>query len=116
MKTKKAWAQEDAYLRSACRQEIPLDEICAELHRSAQNVRYRLTYLGLADRLILGDSCYQETEQAHLGLPWYPEEDEKLTALYQDGRKPNAMAAAMKRSVNSIMCRLEKLGADRKPL
>lgn len=30
--SKKAWAQEeDAYLRNACRQEIPLDEICREL-------------------------------------------------------------------------------------
>ena len=108
---KKVWAQEeDAYLRNACQQEIPLDEICRELHRSAQNVRYRLIYLGLANRSILGDSRYPETEHAHLGLPWYPEEDEKLTALYQEGRKPSAMAAAMKRSVKSILCRLEKPG------
>ena len=102
--------EEDAYLRNACQQEIPLDEICRELHRSAQNVRYRLIYLGLANRSILGDSRYPETEHAHLGLPWYPEEDEKLTAMYQEGRKPSAMAAAMKRSVKSILCRLEKPG------
>ena len=83
------WAQEeDAYLRNACQQEIPLDEICRELHRSAQNVWYRLIYLGLADRSILGDSRYPETEHAYQGLPWYPEEDEKLTALYQDGANP----------------------------
>ena len=109
--SKKAWGQEeDAYLRNACQQEIPLDEVCGELHRSAQNVRYRLIYLGLADRSILGGSRYSEMGHAHQGMPWYPEEDKKLMALYQEGRKPSAMAAAMKRSVNSIMCRLEKLG------
>lgn len=53
---------------------------------------------------------WAQEEDAYLGLPWYPEENEKLTALYRDGRKPNAMAAAMKRSVNGIMCRLEKPG------
>ena len=109
--SKKAWAQEeDAYLRNACRQEIPLDEICRELGRSASSVRYRLNYLELADRSILGGSLYPETGHAHQGLPWYPEEDEKLTALYRGGHKPKAMSAAMKRSVNSVMCRLEKLG------
>lgn len=68
------------------------------------NGRHRLIYPGLADRLTLGDGRYPETEYVHLGLPRYPEEDEKLTAMYQEGRKPSVMAAAMKRSVNSIMC------------
>lgn len=109
--SKKPWTQEeDVYLRNACQQEIPLEEICAELRRSGQSVRYRLIYLGLADRSILGDSRYPETGHDHQGLPWYPEEDERLTALYRDGHKPKALSAAMKRSVNSIMCRLEKLG------
>ena len=31
---------------------------------------------------------WAQEEDAHLGLPWYPEEDEKLTALYQDGANP----------------------------
>jgi len=105
------WTQnDDIYLRNACAQGIPLHEICSELCRSKRNVKLRLVYLGLAERSILGNSIYPESEHAHQGLPWYPEDEEKLTALYNSGLSPKEMSSEMKRSINSIMCRLEKLG------
>lgn len=105
------WTQDDdTYLRNACAQSIPIHEICSELCRSKRNVKLRLVYLGLAEKSILGNSIYSESKHAHQGLPWYPEDEEKLTALYNSGLSPKEMSSEMKRSINSIMYRLEKLG------
>lgn len=105
------WTQDDdIYLRNACPQGIPINEMCSELRRSKQKVKLRLVYLGLADRSILGNSIYPKSEYAHQGLPWYPEDEKKLTVLYNSGLSPKEMSTEMKRSINSIMCRLEKLG------
>ncbi|MBE5773060.1 MAG: hypothetical protein E7337_03910 [Clostridiales bacterium] len=107
--------EDDIYLRNACAQGIPLQEICSELCRSEHKVKFRLVYLGLADRTILGNSVNPESSYAHQGLPWYPEEEDKLTILYNSGCSPKEISSKMKRSVNSVMARLEKLGliADR---
>ena len=87
-----------------------MDEICSVLRRKESQIKFRMVYLGLKERSILGKSIYPQNGYAHQGLPWYPEEEEKLRKLYLEGKTPQQMSAGIQRSISSIMIRLERMG------
>ncbi len=105
------WTQEeDEYLRNAHEMGTAVGEIARTLQRREKAVKCRLVFLGLASREILGNQQYAQTVHEHMGLPWYPEEDEKLADLFARGWDPPMISAEMKRSIGSVMSRLERLG------
>ncbi len=49
-----------------------------------------------------------------LGMPSWTEQDEQLTALWQKGEKPEAIAEILNRSVAAVMTRAARLGLQRR--
>ncbi len=47
-------------------------------------------------------------------MPSWTEQDEQLTALWQKGEKPEAIAQALNRSVAAVMTRAARLGLQRR--
>lgn len=108
---KKEWtAEEDSYLKNAQKQGATYHEMSRELLRSVYHIKRRMVYLGLATREILGNYHATVAGREHQGLPWYPEEDEKLKAMFRSGNSAREMAVQLKRSVGGITSRLEKTG------
>lgn len=108
---KKRWTPpEDDYLRDAHRRGTDYCEMSEELFRSVHNIKYRMVYLGLAPREVLGKYRTPSAGCENQGLPWYPEDDEKLTMMFRSGCSAKEMAKKLKRSVGGIASRLEKLG------
>ena len=102
--------EEDTYLKNAYRQGISFDEMAEELLRSTRTIKFRLVYLGVADRTILGWEPAKKVEYAHQGLPWYPEEDERLTMLFIGGYPIDDIAIKLRRTFDGVASRLVKLG------
>lgn len=102
-------AEDDAYLLRAWAEGVSLGDICASLNRRDRLVRCRLIYLGAADHSLIGMPS-MPPELAHQGLPWYPEEIDRLYHMFRHGRAPEQMAAELLRSVGAIRSRLEMLG------
>jgi hypothetical protein len=49
-----------------------------------------------------------------MGMPSWTEQDEQLSALWQKGEKPEAIAQVLNRSVAAVMTRAARLGLQRR--
>ena len=66
--------------------------------------------MGIADYAIL-ERRYQPAKGCeHSGLPWYPEEEEALQALFSAGVSPLDIARQLKRSLRAVALRMVNLG------
>lgn len=109
------WTQEDDdHLRRAWREGTPIGEIAAALGRRDRLIRCRLVFLDIADPSIL-DGKVLPPELAHQGLPWYPEEIETLQSMFRQGRSPEDMAAALRRSADVVRNRMTLIGLTDSP-
>ena len=109
--THKPWAEEeDQYLRQAWDGGVTIEEMRRSLRRTLRSVKCRLVYLGIAEYAIL-ERRYQPAKGCeHSGLPWYPEEEEALQALFAAGISPLDIARQLKRSLRAVALRLVSMG------
>ena len=109
--THKRWSEEeDQYLRQAWSGGVTVEDMRRSLRRTLRSVKCRLVYLGIADYAIL-ERRYQPAKGCeHSGLPWYPEEEEALQALFAAGVSPLDIARQLKRSLRAVALRMVNLG------
>ena len=109
--THKRWSEEeDQYLRQAWSGGVTVEDMRRSLRRTLRSFKCRLVYLGIADYAIL-ERRYQPAKGCeHSGLPWYPEEEEALQALFSAGVSPLDIARQLKRSLRAVALRMVNLG------
>lgn len=109
--THKEWSEEeDEYLRKAWGGGVTIEDMRRTLHRTLRSVKCRLVYLGIAEYAIL-ERRYQPAKGCeHSGLPWYPEEENAVQALFAAGVSPLDIAHQLKRSLRAVALRMVNMG------
>lgn len=101
------WTDEDdLYLRQAWAENVSVDDMRRKLRRTLRSVKCRLVYLGLADYAILERKYQPPVGCEHSGLPWYPEEEEAVKALFAAGISPGEIARQLRRTLRAVALRL----------
>lgn len=109
-KTHLPWTdEEDRYLRQAWAENVTVDDMRRQLRRTLRSVKCRLVYLGVADYAILERKYQPPAGCEHSGLPWYPEEEEAVKALYAAGISPREIARQLKRTLRAVALRMVHL-------
>lgn len=109
--THKPWAEEeDQYLRQAWDGGVTIEEMRRELRRTLRSVKCRLVYLGIAEYAILERKYQPARGCEHSGLPWYPEAEEAVRALFAAGIAPLNIARQLKRSLRAVALRMVHMG------
>lgn len=109
--THKRWSdEEDQYLHQAWSAGVTIDDMRRVLSRTLRSVKCRLIYLGIAEYAILERKYQPPKGCEHSGLPWYPEEEEALQALFAAGISPLDIARQLKRSLRAVVLRMVNTG------
>lgn len=110
-RTKAPWTEkEDQYLREQWQAGQPVEEIAKQVKRNTRTVSCRLVYLDIAPRSILPGMHPIIPGKEHIGLPWYPEDEERINNLHLQGLSPLEISRLLKRTENGIIQHMIKMG------
>lgn len=107
----RSWTKEDDdRLRALFYQDATIESICQILARRPRGVMKRLTLLRLWPQE--GADTLPETTPGleNAGMPWYEEDDEKLTEMFECRTPLEEIMAHFKRSKGAIESRMVRLG------